>query len=151
MTVHELAKHAGIPAHVVRYYTQRGLLKPRRNARNGYRQYAASDLYRLQFICRAKLVGFTLGDITLILRDADQGISPCAEVRQVVRLRSRQNEERIAAARRLQQRILDAMELWETLPDGNPDHESLCRLIDAIALEENATASADKVDDDENL
>lgn len=142
MTVHELAKRAGLPPHVVRYYTQRGLLSPQRNARNGYREYAASDLYRLQFISRAKLVGFTLGDITLILDDADRGVSPCVQVRRVVRQRARENDERIAAARRLQERILATIEIWETLPDGKPDHGSLCQLIDAIALEDDATASA---------
>ena len=70
MTVHELARRVRIAPHVVRFYTQRGLLQPQRNARNDYREYAESDVYRLRFICRAKLVGFTLSDIKLILADA---------------------------------------------------------------------------------
>jgi DNA-binding transcriptional MerR regulator len=136
MTVRELAKRAGVPPHVVRYYTQRGLLNPQRNARNRYRYYAASDLYRLQFVCRAKRVGFTLSDIKMVLGDADRGISPCPEVRRLVRVRAQENEERLAAAVRLQQRIHEAVKTWETLPDRPPDHESLCRLIDAIALDD---------------
>jgi DNA-binding transcriptional MerR regulator len=138
MTVHDLAKRAGVPPHVVRYYTQRGLLHPQRNARNGYREYAASDLYRLQFICRAKRLGFTLTDIQLILSDADRGVSPCPQVRGLVRRRASENEERLADALRLQQRIRKAVDTWETLPDRPPDHLSLCRLIDAIALDESA-------------
>lgn len=136
MNVHDLAKLGGIPPHVVRYYTQRGLLRPQRNARNGYREYAASDLYRLQFICRAKRVGFTLTDIEMILGDADRGLSPCPQVRRLVRRRASENEEQLAGALRLQQRMREALDAWETLPDRPPDHESLCRLIDAIALEE---------------
>jgi DNA-binding transcriptional MerR regulator len=135
MTVHELAKRAGIAAHVVRYYTQRGLLRPVRNARNRYREYAQSDLHRLQFICRAKTVGFTLGDIKMILRDADAGLAPCPEVRRLVQLRAKENERRLADAEHLQRRIREAVGLWETIPDQLPDHESLCRLIDAVALE----------------
>lgn len=135
MTVHELARQAGVPPHVVRYYTQRGLLHPERNSRNRYRNYAASDLYRLQFICRAKRIGFTLSDIKMVLGDADRGVSPCPEVRRLVRVRALENEERLAAAVRLQQRIREAVKTWETLPDRPPDHESLCRLIDAIALD----------------
>ena len=146
MTVHELAKLAGVPPHVVRYYTQRGLLRPRRNTRNRYRYYAASDLYRLQFICRAKRVGFTLGDIKMILGDADRGVSPCAEVRRLVQIRALENEERLAAVVRLQQRIREAMKTWETLPDRPPNHESLCRLIDAIALDESADRAATRGD-----
>jgi DNA-binding transcriptional MerR regulator len=135
MTVHELAKRVGIAAHVVRYYTQRGLLRPVRNERNRYREYAESDLYRLQFICRAKTVGFTLGDIKLILRDADAGLAPCPEVRRIVQLRAKQNEQRLAGAEQLQRRIHEAVGMWEAIPDQAPDHQSLCRLIDAVALE----------------
>jgi DNA-binding transcriptional MerR regulator len=137
MNVNDLARRAGVAPHVVRYYTQRGLLEPQRNARNGYREYAPADLYRLRFICRAKLVGFTLGDIDLILRDADAGAAPCPKVRRLVQRRANDNEEGLAAAARLQARIRAAMELWETMPDRPPDHESLCRLIDAIAVSDN--------------
>jgi DNA-binding transcriptional MerR regulator len=135
MTVHELAKRAGIAAHVVRYYTQRGLLRPARNARNRYREYGEPDLYRLRFICRAKTVGFTLSDIKLILRDADAGLAPCPEVRRLVQRRANENEQRLADAERLQKRIREAVGMWEAIPDQAPDHQSLCRLIDALALE----------------
>jgi len=134
MTVYELAKRTGVAAHVVRYYTQRGLLRPARNSRNRYREYGESDLYRLQFICRAKTVGFTLGDIELILRDADRGVAPCPEVRRLVQLRAKENEQRLIDAESLQRRIREAVEAWEVIPDQPPDHQSLCRLIDAVAL-----------------
>lgn len=135
MTVHDLAERVGVAPHVVRYYTQRGLLVPRRNPRNGYREYAADDIYRLRFICRAKRIGFTLKDIGLILRDADDGASPCQQVRRIVKKRARDNEADLVAARRLQDRIREAVALWESIPDQPPDHESLCRLIDAIAVD----------------
>ena len=135
MTVNDLARLAGIAPHVVRYYTQRGLLDPARNARNGYREYRESDLYRLQFICRAKTVGFTLTDIKLILRDADSGVAPCPQVRRLVQRRSEENEQKLAEAQRLQRRIREAVDAWEKIPDAPPDHQSLCRLIDALALE----------------
>lgn len=135
MTVHELAKRAGVAPHVVRYYTQRGLLEPSRNLRNGYREYASNDVYRLRFICRAKLIGFTLKDISLILKDADAGVAPCQQVRRIVQKRARDNEDRLAAAQRLQERIARAIALWKSIPDQPPDHNSLCRLIDAIAID----------------
>ncbi|NIO40683.1 MAG: MerR family transcriptional regulator [Burkholderiales bacterium] len=134
ITVADLAKRVGVPAHVVRHYTRIGLLKPRRNRSNRYRLYAESDVIRLRFIRRAKSLAFTLSDIGLILRDADRGVAPCPQVREMVRRRARDNERRLAAAKRLQARILAAVDLWETMPDEPPDHESLCRLIDAVAL-----------------
>lgn len=137
MTVHELAKRGGVLPHVVRYYTQRGLLRPARNSRNRYREYGEygeSELYRLRFIRRAKTVGFTLSDIQLILRDADGGLAPCPEVRRILQARATENEQRVTEAAVLQRQIREAVEAWETMPDQNPDHQSLCRLIDAVAL-----------------
>jgi MerR family Zn(II)-responsive transcriptional regulator of zntA len=71
-TVSDLAKSAGVPAHVVRYYTRTGLLKPRGDRSNRYRLCTNADVTRLRFIRRAKSLGFTLGDIGQILRDADR-------------------------------------------------------------------------------
>jgi len=59
----QLAREAGVNVETIRYYERRGLLRepPRTDA--GYRQYSSSDLWRLQFIARAKLLGFTLSEI----------------------------------------------------------------------------------------
>ncbi len=136
MRVHELATRAGIAPHVVRYYTQRDLLRPTRNAHNRYREYSESDLYRLRFICRAKQVGFTLSDIKLILHDAAGGVTPCPQVRKIIHQRTEDNAKRLEEAIRLQRRMSDAIKTWSQIPDQPPDHNSLCRLIDAVALEE---------------
>jgi DNA-binding transcriptional MerR regulator len=140
MTVHELARRVGIPAHVVRYYTQRGLLQPERNARNSYRVYVETDLHRLRFICRAKTIGFSLSEIDLILRDVDAGEAPCARVREIVKLRAAENAERIAGAERLQRRISEVLRAWSQVAERPPDHQTLCRLIDALALEDDAVS-----------
>ena len=74
MTVNELARRAGIPAHVVRYYTQCGLLIPARNARNAYREYRETDLHRLRFICKVKMIGLTLSEIDMIPVNQLEGV-----------------------------------------------------------------------------
>ena len=136
MHVNELAKLAGAEAHVVRYYTQTGLLSPRRNPNNRYREYRDTDVSRLRFIRRARRLGFTLQDITAILGDADMGRSPCAKVRDIIRKRSRDNQERLQELARLQARMDKAIELWESMPDRPPDHECLCHLIDAVSKDD---------------
>lgn len=133
MHVKALARQSGVPAHVVRYYTQIGLLVPTRDPKNRYRDYTRSDVYRVRFIRRAKWLGFTLHDVRAILGDADQGISPCPEVREIVKVRARENRERLEQLQRLQARVEDALAVWETLPDKPPDHHSLCHLIDTVA------------------
>ena len=133
MQVNELAIQTGVPAHVVRYYTKIGLLKPKRYPQNRYRDYAQSDVYRVRFIRRVKWLGFTLKDAKTILQDADQGVSPCPEVREIIKTRARQNRDRLIELRRLQARVEEAVALWDTLPNKAPDHDSLCHLIDTLA------------------
>lgn len=137
MQVKDLAKHVGVKPHVVRYYTQIGLLSPTRDPNNRYRDYAPNDVYRLRFIRRAKWLGFTLKDVKTILSDADAGRSPCSEVRELVKVRAQENHRRLEELQRLQARVEDAVALWESLPDQPPDHNSLCHLIDAVAQTEN--------------
>lgn len=133
MHVNDLAKQAGVRAHVVRYYTQIGLLTPTCDPKNRYRDYAQSDVYRIKFIRRTKRLGFTLRDVHAILGAADQGISPCPEVRQIVKVRARENHERLEKMQRLQTRVEKVVAVWESVPDKSPDHASLCHLIDAVA------------------
>ena len=133
MRVNELARQAGETPDVVRYYTQVGLLNPTRDPKNRYREYAERDVYRVRFIRRAKWLGFTLRDVRAILADADAGVSPCPEVREIVQLRARENHQRLEELQRLQARVEDAVAVWEQLPDRPPDHQSLCHLIDTVA------------------
>jgi DNA-binding transcriptional MerR regulator len=134
--VSDVAAAAGIASHIVRYYSTLGLLKPGRNSTNRYREFSNDDVYRLRFILRAKSAGFTLSDIRLILRDADSGVAPCPRVRALVRQRAIENDARLAEANRLRRRMRAAMRTWEGIANRAPDHQSLCVLIDAIALDE---------------
>jgi DNA-binding transcriptional MerR regulator len=135
MTVHELARRVGIAPHVVRYYSQRGLLSPARNARNAYRQYGETDLHRLKFIFRAKSVGFTLNEISVILRAADGEDVPGRHITELVQQRAQQNEKRLGDAQRLHRRICAAVNKWSAETAG-PDVRELVALIDAVALED---------------
>lgn len=133
MRVNELAKEAGVAAHVVRFYTQLGLLEPKRNPNNHYREYAKSDVYRLRFIRRATWLGFTLRDVEAIFEDADRGLSPCADVRETIKARAAENRGRLKNLKCLQDKVEEAVAQWETMPDKPPDHDSLWHLIDAVA------------------
>ena len=76
-TRRQLADAAGIGLEALRFYEQRQLLPEPPRGGNGYRYYPAENLLRLQFITRAKQLGFTLDEVLelLSLRDnqADRG------------------------------------------------------------------------------
>jgi MerR family mercuric resistance operon transcriptional regulator len=60
----QLAHRAGVNVETVRYYERRGLLREPPRSAAGYRQYSADDLWRLEFIARAKRLGFTLAEVS---------------------------------------------------------------------------------------
>ena len=70
MTIGALARAAGVNVETVRYYERRGLLAIPSRGQSGYRQYGDEALWRLQFVARAKRLGFTLSEIAELL-DAD--------------------------------------------------------------------------------
>lgn len=131
-TVNELAIRAEAPAHVVRYYARIGLLKPKRQQENGYRLFGKQDARRLRFIRLAKKLGFTLGEIREITEHADHGESPCGEVRKIIRQRIQENRARIDAMVSLQNRMEQALEVWDSMPDGIPDGDHVCHLIESF-------------------
>jgi len=130
ITVKTLSKHGGVSEHAVRYYSRIGLLKPSRNPDNGYRLFDRTDLTRLRFIRHAQNLGFSLSEIAEILQDADQGHSPCAKVREYVKSRIYENRDKIRELQDLQARMVQALEIWDQLPDKEPDTKVVCHLIE---------------------
>jgi MerR family copper efflux transcriptional regulator len=71
LTISQLAQKAGVHVETVRYYERRGLLREPPRSPAGYRQYSPADLWRLQFIARAKQLGFTLAEVARLAGDHD--------------------------------------------------------------------------------
>ena len=67
MRIGQFARQAGVGIDTVRYYEREGLLPPPERQASGYRRYSAADVGRLQFIRRAKALGFTLDEIRDLL------------------------------------------------------------------------------------
>ena len=72
-TIGRLAKAADVNIDTVRFYERQGLLQPAPRTAAGYRLYGAADAQRLQFIRRAKTLGFSLEDIAELLRLTEDG------------------------------------------------------------------------------
>jgi len=132
LTVSELAKQSGSPSHVVRYYLRIGLIQPAGKQDNGYRLFKSMDVTRLRFVRLAKHLGFTLNEIKQILRHSDEGESPCEDVREIIRHRIQEHRDRIEEMMTLQVRMEDALEQWKRMPNGVPDGNSICHLIESI-------------------
>lgn len=136
LTVNELATRASTPAHVVRYYTRIGLMKPSGQQENGYRLFKPRDANRLHFIRMAKQLGFTLSEIGEITKHADKGESPCGDVRKIIQRHIRENRAKIEEMLKLQNRMEQALKKWEDRPDGVPDGHSVCHLIESFDIDD---------------
>lgn len=68
LTIGRLARAANVGIDTVRFYERAGLMPAAQRTASGYRSYAASDVERLRFIRRAKTLGFSLDEITGLLR-----------------------------------------------------------------------------------
>ncbi len=133
LTASVLAKKSDVPIYTVRHYTKIGLLKPRRDPRNGYKVYQFSDATRLKFILAAKNLGFTLAEISQILDEAKHGNSPCPLVRDIVKIRIDENKRKILKLQKLQKKMEKSLSDWAKMEDSLPDGDSVCHLIESVA------------------
>lgn len=84
MQIKQAARASGLAARTIRYYESRGLIESQRAA-NGYRYYNSADIERLQFLQRARILGFSLdecADLLALQRDpnrASQQVRAIAE------------------------------------------------------------------------
>jgi MerR family transcriptional regulator, Zn(II)-responsive regulator of zntA len=100
--VSELALKCYVSKDTIRYYAKIGLLQPQRNQKNGYQYFNEQDMKRLDFIRRAKYLGYTLKEIKHIFKESQKGSSPCPLVRDLIQQRLKSNKERLAQLIELQ-------------------------------------------------
>lgn len=104
----EVAQLTGLSIDTIRFYEKQSLLSVAKRTASGYRLYEQADIDRLQFICRAQALGFTLQEIhELLLIEA--GTEPaCAHVRDLVANKVVQVREKLADLRRIESRLMMA-------------------------------------------
>lgn len=106
MRIGELARRSGLSNDTLRYYEKQGLIAPPQRSASGYRDYSDDVLQHLQFISRAKSVGFSLKECQQLLsifkeRDAHT----CAEVKDLAE----------AKLVEIQQQMHDLQQIHQTL------------------------------------
>ena len=125
-----LSKRTGTHIETIRYYERAGLLPLPTRSAGGYRLYGTTHLKRLNFVRRARALGFSLAEVRKLLRLADQKRRSCAEVRVVAEIHLEDVKAKIADLRRME-RVLK-----ETVARCKAGGGSHCAMIDALYTEQ---------------
>ena len=102
-TIGQFARKTGVTTRTLRFYDQKGLLKPSHLSESGRRYYTDKDLLTLQNILVFKYLGYSLDEIRAMLRkDAGAGQDWRASLK-------RQHQEMLQEKRRIE-KVLETLE-----------------------------------------
>jgi len=127
LKIGEVSKRSGVGVEALRFYEKSGLLDRPSRTYSGYRVYGAEVLERLAFIKQAQALGFSLDEIRRIVEDARRGESPCDEVREIVRRRLTELDERLRELHRYRDELQHTLAEWDEVGRA-PGH--ICGLIE---------------------
>jgi Zn(II)-responsive transcriptional regulator len=128
-SIGQLAKRAGVAIDTVRYYERNAMLTPAGRLESGYRRYGETELKRLRFIRRAKVLGFTLADIRELLSLSDE--RNVAKVKLAAEAKLAEVEQRLAELERIRNGL-------RTLVAACPGHgrAEACPILNALNEED---------------
>ena len=132
LKIGDVSKKSGIGIEALRFYEKSGLLDKPFRTESGYRVYDPSVLERLAFIKQAQALGFSLDEVKRIIEDARTGQSPCDEVREIVRHRLEELDERMREMRRYRKELADTLGEWDKVGRA-PGH--ICGLIESSHID----------------
>ena len=120
----ELARSAGVSPDTLRHYERLGVLKEPPRTGAGYRLYPPDALSRILLIRNALAVGFSLAELTRILRVRDSGQAPCRKVAEMAQEKVSALDLQIEHLIELRNSLKVTVKEWERrlkkTPAGNP-------------------------------
>lgn len=131
LPIGELSRRTGVNIETVRYYEKIGLMPAPARSRGGHLLYGRGHLLRLNFVRRARELGFTLNEIRDLLELAEQRDLPCAEARVVAAAHLGDVRSKLVALRKMEEVLV---EMVSRCADGTtPDCPILEALFDSEA------------------
>lgn len=101
----QLADRTGLAVSAIRFYEQKGLVKPTRTL-GGQRRFRRSDIRRLSFVMISQQLGFPLGDIKAALEQLPDSRTPTkADWARLSRRFRAELDQRIATMQALRERL----------------------------------------------
>ncbi|MEE2022993.1 Zn(2+)-responsive transcriptional regulator [Alkalimonas mucilaginosa] len=129
MKIGELVKRHGVSVDTIRFYEKQQLLKPSARSDAGYRLYREADSQRLNFILRAKAVGFSLQQVRELLQIEDNKAEwHCADVKDKVQQKMLEIEQQMLELKQFHQ----ALQQLDAACCGGPISATECSILTAL-------------------
>ncbi len=109
----ELAEATGVSPDTIRHYEKIGVLPKALRSPSGYRMYPHGAVERVAVVQRALRIGFTLAELSDVLKARDGGAAPCKRVYELAQMKLRGIEGDIAALRQTQRYLKKVLTDWE--------------------------------------
>jgi len=109
----ELARLAGVSADLIRHYERMGIVQAPQRGANGYRQYPASTLSRVQTVRRSLSLGFSLTELARIFAVRDRGGAPCRSVRALAEEKLRHVEQSLVELKSMRRQLQETLLDWD--------------------------------------
>ena len=132
MRIGEAARRSGMAAKTIRFYEEAGLIAPAPRTGSGYREFDGDDVRRLQFIHRARDLGFSLGEVGRLLSLWSDRERESAQVKQLALEHVARIEAKMAELHSMRDAILHLAERCHG--DDRPE----CPILDGLAGDVNA-------------
>lgn len=127
LQIGEAARRSGVSAKMVRHYESLGLLPSVHRTESGYRQYTDSEVHTLQFIKRARELGFSMAEIAELVSLWQNRRRASASVKRIAQKHADELAQRIDAMQAMQRTLTHLIHGCQG--DGRPD----CPILDDLA------------------
>lgn len=127
MIIGEVARSTGLSSKTIRYYEDIGLVARAARAPNGYREYRKVDVHRLNFIHRARSLGFTVDECRELLSLYDDHERHSADVKAIALARIDDVDRRIIGLESLKRTLTVLTE------NCHGDYRPECPILDDLA------------------
>jgi DNA-binding transcriptional MerR regulator len=116
----ELARLCGVSTDTLRHYERIGVLARPQRTQAGYRLYPPEAAARVRLVRRALALGFSLPELTRLLRVRDRGGAPCREVRALAESKLDHVEQQLADLAALRDHLRKLLTDWDRRLNSTP-------------------------------